>query len=269
MPVSRCIPVDVNTNSNHHMRNCCSQSLRNALKLAGLVLLLNGSGALTAQDLVDPPEDQDAAAGEDVTFSVEPRHAGLAYQWLRQWPDRIEVLKGQSDSRLTLTNAAISDVGLYVCAVALGDQVQLTRAASLTLWTRSAAPISKLLSATTKTLSTLDADTLTVYAAPVTSSGSIGTCPGSYVGYVSYRKTTADGWGWAPSTNTTVHAASDTVRTDTKITFTGNLFDSGCQQTSVLVPDPPTSSKYRFTIYFPTSIPATNAYPITLTGFEP
>ncbi len=244
--------------------------IQTVLAITGCAACLSTAHPLFAEDFVDPPEDQAAAAGDTVTFSVEPRHAGLAYQWLRQWPDRVEVLTGATSSRLTLTNTAISDVGLYVCAVALGEQVQLSRAASLTLWMHPCASDFELKSASMQTPSTLDGgDSFTVFAAPVTSSGSIGTCPGSYVGYVSYRKTVAQGWGWAPSTNTTVHTASDTIRNDTKVVYNGSSNDTGCQQTIVTVPDPPTSSKYRFTIYFPSSVPATNAYPITLTGFEP
>lgn len=107
---------------------------------------------------------------------------------------------------------------------------------------------------------------VTVYATPVVSSGSIGTCPGAYAGYVSYTKTTAQGWGWAPTN--TVHTATDTNRTDTKVVFEGKSGDSGCNLTTVTVPHPTTSTKYRFTIYFPNNVP-TNSYAIVLDGFSP
>ena len=57
--------------------------------------------------------------------------------------------------------------------------------------------------------------------------------------------------------------------TDTKVEYLGKLGDRGCSQTTVQTPDPPVSLKYRFTIYFPSELPATNAYPITLVGFNP
>jgi hypothetical protein len=107
---------------------------------------------------------------------------------------------------------------------------------------------------------------ITVYATPVVSNGSNGMCPGAYVGCVSYIKTAGQGWGWAPTN--TVHTATDTNRSDTKIAFIGMLNDSGCNQTTVTVPNPTVSPKYRFTIYFPNNVP-TNAYPILLSGFAP
>jgi len=110
---------------------------------------------------------------------------------------------------------------------------------------------------------------VTVFATPVTSSGSNGVCPGSYVGYVYYTKTVANGWGWAPATNTTVFTAADGGgRSDTKIVFLGKSNDTGCNQTTVMAPNPPSSTKYRFYIYFPSNVPTTN-YPVVLTGFEP
>jgi hypothetical protein len=105
-----------------------------------------------------------------------------------------------------------------------------------------------------------------VSAIPVVSSGSNGVCPGAYVGYVSYTKTAGQGWGWAPTN--TVHTATDTNRSDTKVEFLGILSDSGCNQTTVSVPNPTTSPKYRFTVYFPSNVP-TSSYPIQLSGFAP
>jgi hypothetical protein len=109
---------------------------------------------------------------------------------------------------------------------------------------------------------------ITVYATPVVGNGSNGICPGGYIGCVSYTNTTAQGWGWAPSTNTTVHTATDTNRPDTKIQYQGKLSDKDCNQTSVTIPHPPHSPKYRFFIYFTNNVP-TNAYPIVLEGFNP
>jgi len=110
---------------------------------------------------------------------------------------------------------------------------------------------------------------ITVFGAPVASGGTQGTCPGAYAGYVIYTKTIAQGWGWAPSTNTTTFTAADGGgRTNTKVVYNGKNFDSGCALTNVTIPNPPPSPKYRFAIYFPNNVPTTN-YPIILTGFDP
>ena len=106
----------------------------------------------------------------------------------------------------------------------------------------------------------------TVSATPVVSSGSNGVCPGGYAGYAYYSKTVAQGWGWAPTN--TVHTATDTNRSDTKVTFTGKSNDTGCNQTTVTVPHPPTSTKYQFRVFFPNNVP-TNSYALTLSGFVP
>lgn len=115
----------------------------------------------------------------------------------------------------------------------------------------------------------LQVSSQTVYANPVASPGSSGSCPGSYAGYVVYMKTLSQGWGWKPATNTTFHSACDgSGRMDTKVTYNGKGGDSGCAQTDVTVPNPPASKVYRFTIYFPNNVPTTN-YPIILNGFDP
>ena len=97
-------------------------------------------------------------------------------------------------------------------------------------------------------------------------SGTNGLCPGGYIGYISYTKTVAQGWGWAPTN--TVHTATDTNRADTKVEFSGKNGDSGCNQTKVTVPDPTASPKYRFNVYFTNNMP-TNSYPLVLSGFSP
>ena len=97
------------------------------------------------------------------------------------------------------------------------------------------------------------------------SSGTNGLCPGGYIGYVSYTKTTSQGWGWAPTNS--LHTATDTNRTDTKVEFEGEFGDTGCNLTTVTLPDPPPSPKYRFTVYFTKNVP-TNAYPLVLKGFS-
>jgi len=108
-----------------------------------------------------------------------------------------------------------------------------------------------------------------VYATPIASNGNQGSCPGPYTSYVNFTKSVSQGWGWKPSTNTTIHiAANGGDRPDVKVEFVGKRLDSGCSPESVLVPDPAYSTAYRFTIYFTNGVPSTN-YPITLTGFDP
>jgi hypothetical protein len=107
-----------------------------------------------------------------------------------------------------------------------------------------------------------------VFGAPISGGGKQGTCPGKYAGYINFTKTISQGWGWTPSTNTTVFTASDgSGRTDTKISYLGMYGDTGCNQTTVTIPNPPFSPSYRFTIFFPNSVPTTN-YPIALSGFN-
>jgi len=106
---------------------------------------------------------------------------------------------------------------------------------------------------------------ITVYAAPVTVSGTNSSCQFSYIGSVSYV-TTNGLWGWKPITGVTHTAADGGGRTDTMVYYNGRSLDKGCGQTSVTVPTPAPSQYYRFVIFFPTNMPATN-YPIILNGF--
>jgi|GEM_PF-2581915 hypothetical protein len=115
----------------------------------------------------------------------------------------------------------------------------------------------------------ITSDPITVFAAPVVSGGSQGTCPGSYAGYVNYIKTVQQGWGWTPETNSISFTATDgSGRTNTKVEYVGKKGDSSCNQTTVTIPNPPYSAAYRFTIYFTNNVPTTN-YPIILNGFNP
>ena len=154
-----------------------------------------------------------------------------------------------------LQNVGISSAATYSCTVsqAGGDAVP-TRAAALNV----VAPLDST------------GNGIVVYAAVRQTGGTMGTCPGTYAGYVSYTKTVAQGWGWTPSTNTTTYFAAfdGSGRTDTIVTYQGKNSDGGCNQTVVAIPNPPISSSYRFTIYFPSNVPTTN-YPIVLTGFNP
>jgi hypothetical protein len=222
-----------------------------------IVLAINTTQAQTAADLdqsVFPiitaqPVDQAVSVGANATFSVQAVN-GDSYQWQSNGVD----IEGQTNSTLTLENVRVNDAGSYSCNVSQsgGDAVP-TRAASLNV----VAPLD------------MGGGQIVVFGGPKASNGTQGTCPGHYVGYVIYSKTIAQGWGWAPLTNTTVFTAADGGgRSDTKVTYMGVYGDTGCNQTTVTIPNPPPSPVYRFTIYFPTNVPTTN-YPIILTGFNP
>jgi hypothetical protein len=254
------------------MNQKCSRIHLVTVASLALAVLLMGASPVAAQEFTDPPEDQGVYQGESATFTAEPRFAEMSFQWLRQWPDRYELLEGQTSSSLTISNVTIADVGFYVCHVTRGEEVQLTRAATLTVHVSSTSTNKKV-----KTfggggfmaLNGYGGGTITAYGPPVMSGGSQGSCPGAYAGYVNYTKTVAQGWGWAPSADTTTHTATDCTRTDTKVQYLGKNGDKDCDQTTIAVPDPTASPKYRFTIYFVNNVPATNAYPITLEGFDP
>lgn len=195
------------------------------------------------------PEDQLAYIGSNATFSVTAENAD-GYQWLRNG----NPLAGATNSSFTIQNAQTTDVGFYSCNVFTGPQSVPTRAASLMVYSSSIDPQTGV-------------DPVVVYALPTTSSGSSGTCPGAYIGYVSYTKS---GSGWTPDTSNgnTIFTATDTNRTNTKVQYLGIFGDNGCAQTIVTVPNPPISPAYEFGIYFTNNVP-TNAYAITLSGFKP
>jgi len=227
--------------------------------ITGLVVITGNSVQAQTTDALDQsefptitaqPVDQAVTVGSNAVLSVQAINAD-SYQWQSNGVD----IEGQTNSTLTIENVGVSDAASYSCNVSQsgGDAVP-TRAASLNVMTSSV----------------MGGDQITLYGAPKASGGTQGTCPGSYAGYVNYTKTVSQGWGWSPATNsTTIFTASDgSGRTDTKVVYQGRSFDSGCGQTSVTIPNPPISSSYRFSIYFPNNVPTTN-YPIVLIGFNP
>lgn len=193
------------------------------------------------------PTDQDVALGGSTVLSVKSIN-GDSYQWLRNGA----AIEGATNSTLTLEKVSTNDVGYYSCYVVKGTEVVPTRSAAVTVYAMSGG----------------GSGGFTVWATPVANGGSSGSCPGAYAGYVNYTKTISQGWGWVPCTNTTVHTATDTNRTDTKVYYMGKYGDTGCAETTVTVPDPTASPKYRFTVFFPNNVP-TNAYALTLDGFNP
>jgi hypothetical protein len=193
------------------------------------------------------PIDQAIRLGSNAVFSTQATNGNLTFQWFRNGA----AMEGQTNSDLALENVGIGDVGFYTCNITKsGGESVPTRTASLNVFTDGAG------------------GPITVYALPVSSTGSQGNCPGAYAGYVNYIKTVSQGWGWAPTAGDTLHTAADLSRLDTKVQYVGKNGDSGCSQTLVTVPSPTYSLKYRFTIFFTNNVP-TNSYAITLTGFDP
>jgi hypothetical protein len=254
------------------VKESSSPQKRNLLLAAtfgGLGILMANAAELSKEDffaefpdqldfpvIVLQPLDQLAAIGHSATFEVTAENGPLTYQWLRNGA----AMAGETNATLTLKEVTINDVARYSCNVSKGTEIVPTRGAHLMV--SSAAPVGGSF------LTESGSSSFTVSALPTASSGSSGSCPGSYVGYVNYTKTVAQGWGWEPSADTSVHTATDTNRADTKLYYYGKSADSGCNQTTVSVPHPAYSTKYRFTIYFTNNVP-TNAYAILLDGFNP
>jgi hypothetical protein len=201
--------------------------------------------------IIAQPTDQCVPLGSSATFTVVATNGPLTYQWLREGVP----IAGQTNSSLTIANAQISDVAHYSCNVSQGLEVVPTRAASLMVYTSDTDPQTGI-------------DPITVFGAPSCGSGTQGTCPGAYIGYVVYANPTTNAWGWAPQTNTTVYTATDTNRINTNVQYVGAYGDIGCNKTTVTIPYPAFSPVYRFAIFFTNNVP-TNAYPITLVGFNP
>ena len=206
--------------------------------------------------IIDEPDDQWAKEGDNVNFSVsvktptwEDQRLTLSYQWHRG----SQPLDGKTNSVCPITNVTVAQVGLYSCVISKGNQVVVSQPASLSV---------------TPTNGFRLTGPFLVFGAPVASSGAPNTnCPGSYIGYVNYTKSVAQGWGWAPSTNSS-HAATDTNQIRlTRVEYGGKFGDTGCNLRYVPV-TPTNSTKYRFTIYFTNNLP-TNPYPISLEGFVP
>lgn len=93
-------------------------------------------------------------------------------------------------------------------------------------------------------------------------------CPGGFCGRADYLPTNGD-WGFKPDNGFTSHSFTDTNNSNTKIQYVGAFGDMNCDQTTVSIPQPPTSPMYRVTVYFTnkSEIPTdTNKYPIVLTN---
>jgi hypothetical protein len=206
------------------------------------------------------PVDQLVPVGSNVTLTVQADNAD-GYQWLSNGI----AIDGQTSNSLTVENVKVSDAGFYSCAVFNDIEVVPTRAANVSIVAGKGVITAKPVIGANMS----GGGPITVFSAPIASGGTQGTCPGTYAGYTIYTKTFSQGWGWAPATNTTTTftAADGGGRTDTTIVYLGMNYDSGCNPTSVTIPNPPISAAYRFAIYFKNSVPTTN-YPIVLTGLN-
>jgi hypothetical protein len=99
-------------------------------------------------------------------------------------------------------------------------------------------------------------------------------CPGSYCGHATYSKTISQGWGWKPDTNNgTVFTATYTNNLNVKVQYIGKeKLDPGCGVGTVQITNPPQSTVYRFTVYYPNraDVPlTTNGCPLLLSGMLP
>lgn len=206
------------------------------------------------------PVDQAAIAGSNVVLSVQAMYADN-YQWQSNGVD----IAGQTNTTLVLQNVGVNNAGAYSCNISQtgGDPVP-TRAASVEVETAANPAIGGV-----QANGVLGGGPITVFGAPLAGHGSQGSCPGSYVGYVHYSKAISQGWGWTPiSGATTLTAADGSGRTDTKVQYFGLYGDIGCAQTTVIIPYPPYSPAYQFTIFFPTNAATSTNYPLVLTGFN-
>jgi hypothetical protein len=202
--------------------------------------------------IISQPDDQCVPFGSNATFTVTAVNAN-GYQWLFNG----NTVTNATNSTLLIQNVGLQNVGYYSCEVFNGWESVPSRQASLQAFTNWIDPQTGV-------------DPMVVYSFPYPGGGSQGSCPGHYVGYVNYTKPYTNGWGWSPDTNNgnTIFTASDQNQTNTRVQYVGAYMDIGCNQTTVTVPNPPPSPVYRFTIYFTNNAP-TNAYPITLSGFNP
>jgi hypothetical protein len=255
------------------MKKCMLRGIALAA-MAGFILTAKAQDTVDQSQypvILEQPVDQCLPIGSTVTFSVTATNTDT-YQWYKN----NAALDGQTNSSLVLSNVSTNDVAYYSVSVIKDSEGVPSRMACLNVYISSAASksVRSLASGTSlkTSMTTMSTDLgsggpIVVFGPPVVSSGNSSGCPGSYSGYVNYVKTVSQGWGWAPTAGATTLMATDANRDDTKVQYMGKSGDPGCGQTSVTIPYPAFSAKYRFTIFFTSNVP-TNAYPITLTGFD-
>ena len=260
------------------MKKCSLRGIA-IVAMTGFVLAVHAQDATNTDQsqfpsILQQPVDQCLPVGSPVTFSVVASNVD-SYQWYKN----NTAIDGQTNSSLTIASVAISDVAYYSAAVMKGYDAVPTRMANLNVYTTSGGTTTtsgngKNKVAGAQTMSAMTAGdiggggVITVFGAPVVSGGGTGSCPGKYSGYVNFTKPASQGWGWAPTASAPTHTATDSNRSDTKVYYMGQYGDTGCNTNSVSLSNP-ISPVYRFSIYFPTnSAVPTNAYAITLDGFD-
>jgi hypothetical protein len=235
--------------------------------IAGSIACLTGCCTFCKHQLmiVTQPEDQTVPIGENATFTIGAVKGpplttnGITYQWQENHTPDISLsstnwtdISGATVSSYTVPNVQLTNVGFYRVMVS------------------GSGPISSDVAS----LSMIDSGgggggLPPVFGAPKSAPGTSGPCPGPYAGSVSYTKTVANGWGWTPMAGVAPYVAADgTMRTDTKVQMSGSAHPGPCSNTPVSATTLQ-DAKYRFTIFFPNNVPATNAYPIQLTNFLP
>lgn len=250
--------------------------------MTGLVLAVHAQDSNIDQSqfpaILQQPVDQCLPIGGSVTFSVMATNVDT-YQWYKN----NVAMDGQTNSTITISNLGTDDAAYYGAAVIKGDDAVPTRLAMLNVYMttgRTSASTTTIPSKKTSSkfvssgsMMMMSADdaggSVVVFSPPVMSNGT-NACSGAYSGYVNYMKPPSQGWGFYTDTNAFFHAATDNNRSDTKVTYSGYYGDANCGQTSVVIPTPTPSPRYRFSIFFPrgSQVP-TNSYPITLDGFNP
>ena len=252
------------------------------LAIAGLAAGLTGCCSMLkyCKDqilIINQPESQTVRIGSNVTFSVFAVKGppwttnGLSYQWQFNgtllsgnlyWTNL--TILGATNSSITITNAQIANVGFYRVLVS-GSPTVPSEPASLQVFTATTGAV-------------------TVFGTPVATTGTKGSCPGSFKGYINYTNN-PPAWGWAVTDRLVKATAANGgayLSSNTRVEYLGlEAFDTGCAAGTVdilansTVPPPAVppshtpSSRYQFTIYFKKLPLPTGAYPINLTNFDP
>ena len=207
--------------------------------------------------IVKQPQDQLVKLGQSATFTVTAAPESLKEPLSYQWVFKCNPVPSGTNKTLIINNVTTNDVGFYSCAVHrdtdfVMPEFVITQPALLMAWSSNSP--------------------LTVWSTPPPGgSGSGSVCPYPYVGYISYYvpcPPPADARCGFTLNSDTPKTAQDT-RTDTKIKFFGKTFNNnGCGTSGFVSVSPLNSTSYKFCVYFPSNVP-TNAYPLTLNGFNP
>jgi len=240
----------------------------NVTKVAASIAAIwwvSGMSAFAVPQIICHPETVLVKQKKKATFKVQvdtsvvpAEHWQLTYQWQKRGPGATNFVNigGATNDTYTINQATTNHVAYYRVQVSSTYGTATSESAQLLVYTKNS-PI-------------------TVYGAPVVSSGNPGTCPGAYAGYVVYKKSSTAGWGWVPDNGfgNGTHTATDSTRMDTKVEALGyenDLLCPGMNNITTGHPGPPQGSgedsKYRFTVYFPNNVP-TSSYPLTFDGFR-